>query len=86
MANEGIFTILIKNSTEGIREHAADVAKEAILGCLEALRDILVDLSFSIALVGGGVSILLAVSGLKRAKGWAGVCIVSHVLIKMVLG
>lgn len=73
----------IANDAEaGARALTEDIA----LGILEGLRDIIVDLSYSIALIGGGLAIILHVAGFERGKRIAGILTVSYVLIKYLLG
>jgi len=82
----GILGRVIAKSTESIRESAQHKVYDIILGILEGLRDLVVDLSYSIALIGGGLAIILHVAGYEKGKRWAGVLTVGYTLIKYVLG
>lgn len=70
----------------GVKEYAKHQTQAWINGALEAVAQTLVDLSYSVALIGGGISILLWISGLEKAKRWTGILIMSHVLIRFLLG
>jgi murein DD-endopeptidase MepM/ murein hydrolase activator NlpD len=72
-----------------INESVDDMKQEMIDGIiafLGALRDVAIDLSFSIALIGGGLSIILWVAGFQKGMRWAGILFVANVLIKTLLG
>lgn len=69
-----------------VAEWAKEQTKDAIIGGLEAIREILIEASYSIALVGGGVCILFWLSGWKSGNRWAGILFMAHVLIKFLLG
>jgi hypothetical protein len=69
-----------------IREWTKDQVLQIVLGSLDAIRDILVDLSYSVTLVGSGVLILFWIVGWQGAKKWVGVLLLSFVLIKFLLG
>lgn len=83
---QGPVTRLISEGTSELREQAKQQATDIILGTLDALRDILVELSFSIALLGGGISILLYVAGWRDGLRWTGILSVASVIIKCLLG
>lgn len=82
----GILGKVVQKGIESARESAEHKAYDIALGILEAFRDLLVDLSYSIALVGGGLCILLHVAGWKDGGRWAGILTVGYVLIKYFLG
>lgn len=82
----GILGKVVQKGIESARESAEHKAYDIALGILEAFRDLLVDLSYSIALVGGGLCILLHVAGWKDGGRWAGILTVSYVLIKYFFG
>lgn len=69
-----------------IREWTKDQVQQIVLGSLDAVRDILVDLSYSVALVGSGLCILFWIVGWEGAKKWVGILMLSFVLIKFLLG
>lgn len=75
---------------DGIIDHAKEslVAqfKEGIISFLLAALDVTKDLSFSIALLGGGVCIIVwAVTGMRRAGKAFGVLVLAHALIRFLL-
>lgn len=81
----------IKNNTtekikEGAQEHFSELTKDIIYGVADGLRDILVDLIGGIALVGGGVLIILKIAGYDKGYKWAGVLFVINILVKYLLG
>lgn len=53
---------------DGLKEHSREAVKEIVLGALSGLKDVAVDLSYSIALVGGGLSIILYVVGFGKRE------------------
>jgi hypothetical protein len=71
---------------DSAQEHFSEVTKDIIYGVADGLRDILVDLIGSIALVGGGVLIILRVAGYDKGYKWAGVLFVINILVKYLLG
>ena len=71
---------------ESIREWSRHQATEAILGALDAVRDVIVELSFSIALVGSGLCLLFWVVGWRDGKRWTGILCLAYVIIKLLLG
>lgn len=68
------------------QDHARSMTYDVIMGTLQGIRDTLVDLSYSIALIGGGLAIILHVAGWDKGTRWAGILTVSYVLIKYLLG
>ncbi|TYS64482.1 M23 family metallopeptidase [Sutcliffiella horikoshii] len=60
--------------------------KETAYGILEGLCEVLVELSGAIALVGGGICLLLHVGGWKGGIRWMGILTVARILILMTLG
>jgi hypothetical protein len=80
--SQGIIGKIIWNSTEGLREHARDVAMDIALGICDALADLLVGAT----LIGSAVCILLKVCGWRDGGRWAGILIGSNVLLKFLLG
>lgn len=69
-----------------IRKHARAQVKEVIMGSLAGIGDVVVDLAYSVALVGGGLSIILHVAGWGKGKRWTGILVVGYTLIKYLLG
>lgn len=69
-----------------VKEYAKEKVQEAIIGSLEGVAEILVELIDSIALVGGGLCILFWVAGWTDAKKWLGVLVLADVLVKYLLG
>lgn len=72
--------------TDSVKEQAREQMTEILIGALEALRDVLVDMSGAIALVGGGLCILLYVAGWRDGMRWAGILTVASILIKALVG
>lgn len=69
-----------------IEDYARAKTYAIVIGILGGLRDLLVDLSYSIALIGGGIAIILHVAGWEKGSRWAGILTVCYALIKYVLG
>ncbi|MEH7381745.1 M23 family metallopeptidase [Bacillus sp. JJ1533] len=84
--SQGILTKLIVKSTEGVRETAKENTKEIVIGVLEGLRDLIVESIGAIALIGGGVLILLRIGGYKDGTKWFGMLQVANVLLKFFFG
>jgi hypothetical protein len=68
------------------QEEATNLTTDVALGVLEGLRDVVLDLSFGIALIGGGLCILFKVAGWEGGYRWASILFVAHVLIRFILG
>lgn len=75
-----------EEAKETVKEWAKEKTQEAIMGALEAVKEVLIDLSFSLALVGGVLCILFWVVGWKEGKRWAAILFLANVLIKLLLG
>jgi murein DD-endopeptidase MepM/ murein hydrolase activator NlpD len=71
---------------ETAKENMKEEFKEMIYEFLSAARDVLIDLVDSIALLGGGVFIILGAWKLKNANRWVSILFVSRILIKALLG
>lgn len=82
----GFVDKITDKAVDSIRERASKYAYETVMGVLDALKDLAVDLSYSIALIGGGLAIILHVAGWKDGARWAGILTVSYALIKYLLG
>jgi hypothetical protein len=82
----GILGKVVQKGIESAREQAEHKAYDIALGILDALRDLLVDLSYSIALVGSGLCILFHVAGWKGGGRWAGILTLGYVLVRYLLG
>lgn len=76
----------IERLKDNTQEHVSELTKDIIIGVADGLRDILVDLIGSIALVGGGVLIILKIAGYENGYKWAGVLFVINILVKYLLG
>lgn len=76
----------LKNAHEQAKDSARDFIYDTVIGIIEGVRDLIVDLSYSIALIGAGLSIIFHVAGWKDGKRWAGILTVAYVLIKYLLG
>lgn len=77
---------MINPIKEGIENHVREVTKEVAFGILEGIRDVIVDLSYSIALIGGGLGIVFYLSGWDKGRKLTGMLIVGYTLIKYLLG
>lgn len=71
---------------EHLKEQAQEATKEIALGILSGIKDVVVELAYSIALIGGGLSIVLHMAGWEKGKRWTGILTVSYALIKLLLG
>jgi murein DD-endopeptidase MepM/ murein hydrolase activator NlpD len=71
---------------EHAKEDMKSEFKEMMYDFLGALRDVIVDLVDSIALLGGGTFIILGAWKLKNANKWVSILFVSRILIKALLG
>lgn len=71
-----------ENASESVQEHARSLAYNTAIGFLKGVGDLLMDLSYSAALIGGGLAIVLYVAGWKDGTRWAGMLTVGYVLIK----
>lgn len=78
--------IFESGAKDTLRENAEASFREVIYGALDALKDVLVELSYSASLIAIAVLILLQVAGWKNGGRWAGVIFVSYVLIRFLLG
>lgn len=85
-SNLGILGMVVKKGIENTREKAEHHIYDYALGILDAFRDLLVDLSYSIALIGSGLCIILHVAGWEKGRNWAGILTAAYVLIKYLLG
>ncbi|NOU98415.1 M23 family metallopeptidase [Paenibacillus planticolens] len=71
-------------ATDNMQEHARSVVYETAIGFLKGVGDLLLDLSYTIALIGGGLCIILHVAGWEKGARWAGILAVAYVLIKFI--
>lgn len=81
-----LFPNPIAEMKEELRDWSQEAVKEMVLGGLDALRTITVEMSYSIALIGSGLCLLFWVVGWTDGKKWVGVLLLSYVLIKLLLG
>jgi hypothetical protein len=88
--NLGILSRIIgkawNNAHESAQERARSFMYDFAIGTLQGIRDFVVDMSFTIALIGGGLCIIFHVAGWNGGKRWAGILTVAYVLIKYLLG
>jgi hypothetical protein len=73
---------VIAIGTESVREKAADMTAEIVLGIFDALKDFLLGAT----LIGSAVLIILKVAGWRDGGRWAGVLIVVNILLKFLFG
>lgn len=82
--------VILNNSsslvTSPVSEWAKEQVKDSVIGGLQAVGELLLDFSYSVALVGGVVCILLWLSGWRSGNRWAGILFMAHVLIRFLLG
>jgi hypothetical protein len=69
-----------------VQEMAKQQAEATLDGWLEAAQEFIVEASYSIALIGGGLCIIFKVAGWQGGYKWASILSVSYVLIKYLLG
>lgn len=60
--------------------------KREIMNYLQATVETIADLSYTVALIGGGILIVLRIAGMTRATKYFGVLMVSHILIRALMG
>lgn len=86
----GILGKVVEKAIHNAQDHAKESARQYVydtaIGILEGLKDLLLDLSYSIALIGGGLAIILHVAGWKDGGRWAGILTAAYVLIKYIVG
>lgn len=70
---------------ESARAHASSLVYDFVAGTLDGLRDLVVDYSYAIALLGGGAAIILHTAGWRDGTRWAGMLAVGFVLIRYLL-
>jgi hypothetical protein len=71
---------------ESAQESARSFVYDFAMGTLSGVRDFVVDMSYSIALIGGGLAIIMHVAGWEKGTRIAGMLTVGYVLIKYLLG
>lgn len=84
---QGPFTeIMLHGAKETVRENAKATTKEVIMGSLEALGEVAMDLVYSVGLVGTGILILARVVGYTPANKYIGLLPLSYVLLRYLFG
>ncbi|MFD0697493.1 hypothetical protein ACFQZT_25795 [Paenibacillus sp. GCM10027628] len=73
-------------ATDSVQDHARSVAYDTAMGYIKGVGDLLIDLSYCIALIGAGLCIILHVAGWEKCARWARILTVAYVLIKYLLG
>jgi hypothetical protein len=73
-------------AVESAKENMKEEFKEMIYDFLLAVRDVIIELADVIALLGGGLFIILGAWKLKNANRWVSILFVSRILIKVILG
>lgn len=76
---------IVLSVREATREWVKREFKEILFGVWDATREFLVDVSFTVALIGGGICILMWVAGWKDGFRWTGILFVGNVLIRFLL-
>lgn len=79
---EGALSQLVVLGAQSLREKAADVTTEILLGIFDALKDLL----FAGTLIGSAVLIILKVAGWVDGGRWAGILICVNILLKFLFG
>lgn len=69
----------------GIELRACET-KQELLGFLHGLAGTVAELSYTFALIGGGILIVLRVAGMTRATKYFGVLQITHILIRSLIG
>jgi murein DD-endopeptidase MepM/ murein hydrolase activator NlpD len=82
-SGHGVLTDLIINKT---REKAKETATDTLLGVLDAIKDITLDVEYSVCLIGTGILIVLRAVGFKHPWIRPGVLMTIHVLLRFLLG
>lgn len=73
--------------SENFKEDAAEFFIEVIVEFLKALAVVVVDLSYSIALLGGGILLIVkVVTGFEKTGQWLSLLLLVHFLIQFILG
>lgn len=70
------------NAHESAREHARSIAYDTVMGFVQGVGDLIVDMSYAVALIGGGLAIILHVAGWRDGARWAGMLTVGYTLVK----
>lgn len=78
----GILGKLATFGMEGVRGKTADLTTEILLGIFDAIKDLLL----GVTLVGSAVLIILKVAGWRDGGRWAGILLVTNILIKFLFG
>lgn len=69
---------------DNVQEHARSILYDTVIGFFEGLGDLLVDMSYVIALLGSGMCIIFHVAGWEKGMKWAGILTVAYVFIKFI--
>lgn len=79
---EGKLNLMIDNKIDAMKEGLA----ENVMDFLHYAGEVLVDMSYATALIGGGILIVLRVAGMRRATKYFSVLQVCNIFIKALLG
>jgi hypothetical protein len=71
---------------DNVQEHARSMVYDVFMGFIEGLEDLIMDMAYTIGLVGAGLCIIFHVAGWDKGKKWAGILTVSYVFIKFLGG
>jgi hypothetical protein len=69
-----------------LREHTKEKSKEIIYGFLEAALEVTRELIGAVALVGGGITLIMWVAGWKDGARWTSMLFTANVLLKYLFG
>lgn len=69
-------------ATDNVQEHARSVIYDTAMGFIQGVGDLLIDLSYCIALIGSGMCIIFHVAGWDKGRKWAGILTCAYVFIK----
>ncbi|TVY07193.1 M23 family metallopeptidase [Paenibacillus cremeus] len=67
---------------QSVQEHVRSIAYDTVMGFIKGIGDLVFDLSYAIALLGGGLAIILYVAGWRDGARWAGMLTVGYSIIK----
>lgn len=75
-----------KSVTERFQDNISDVTQDVLIGICKGIVEFTVDMSGFIALVGGGLLIILKVAGFDKGYKWTGMLFVINVFVKFLSG
>lgn len=76
----------VEGKMQAVIDAKACETKLELIGWLKGLGETVADLSYTVALIGGGILIVLRIAGMTRATKYFGVLQVTHLMIRFLLG